>query len=128
MIQWVHNTYMPSTKAILRENGAVTIVDLSGLLMLGESSAVLRQAVHNLIEKHRSKIILNFRDVVEIDSAGIGELVAAYSAIKNRDGRLKLLKPTKKIRDMLELTKLSKVMEVYTTEESALRSFDALNT
>ena len=115
---------MPSSKAKFREVGAVTIVDLRGLLMLGESSAVLGQAIRELIRKERSKIILNFRDVTAIDSAGVGELVAAYTATKTSGGRLKLLDPPKKICDMLELTKLSRVLEVHTTEESALRSFD----
>ena len=115
---------MTSSNATFREVGAVTIVDLSGLLMLGDSSAALRRAISDLIARRRSKIILNFRDVSEIDSAGVGELVATYMALKNHDGGLKLLNPPKKICDMLELTKLSKVLEVYTKEESALRSFD----
>src|SRR5215469_898611 len=114
---------MPLSKATFREVGAVTIVDLSGFLMLGESSAVLRQWISELVAKNRSRIILNFRDVTEIDSAGVGELVAAYTTIKAREGRLKLLNPPKKICDMLDLTRLSKVLEVYTQEESALRSF-----
>ena len=115
---------MPLSKATFRELGAVTIIDLSGYLMLGESSAILRRAIQESIGRKRSKIILNFRDVTDIDSAGVGELVAAYTAMKARDGRLKLLNPPKKICDMLELTQLSKVFEVFTKEESALRSFD----
>jgi anti-sigma B factor antagonist len=115
---------MSSSKANFREVGAVTIVDLRGLLLLGESSAVLREAIRELIGKQRSKIILNFRDVTAIDSAGVGELVAAYTATSTRGGRLKLLDPPKKICDMLELTKLSRVLEVHATEESALRNFD----
>jgi len=97
---------MPSSKATFREVGAVTIIDLSGFLMLGESSAVLRQSIRELVAKQKSKIILNFRDVAEIDSAGVGELVAGYTVIKAREGRLRLLNPPKKIRDMLELTRL----------------------
>ena len=116
--------YMTSSNATFREVGAVTIVDLSGLLMLGESCAVLRQAISDLLAKQRSKIILNFRDVRGIDSAGVGELVAAYVAVKKREGRLKLLNPPKKIRDMLELTQLAKVLEVHTQEEAALCGFE----
>jgi len=115
---------MTSSNATFREVGAVTIVDLSGLLMLGESCAVLRQAISDLLAKQRSKIILNFRDVRVIDSAGVGELVAAYVAVKKREGRLKLLNPPKKIRDMLELTQLAKVLEVHTKEEAALGGFE----
>lgn len=115
---------MPSSKATFREIGVVTIVDLSGLLRLGESSAVLRTAIRELIDKQCNKIVLNFRDVTEIDSAGIGELVAAYSTVKNKNGRLKLLNPPQKVCDMLKLTQLLKVLEVYVDEESVVRSFN----
>jgi len=114
---------MPSD-ASFRDVGAVTIVDLSGVLRLGESSNVLRRVINDLIAKQRHRIVLNFRNVSEIDSAGVGELIAAYTALKNNHGRLKLLNPPKKICEVLELTKLSKVVEVYTKEESALDSFE----
>ena len=115
---------MPSSKATFREIGPVTIVDLSGMFMLGESSAVLRKAILELIGKRQSKIILNFRDVTSIDSAGVGELVAAYTEIRRIEGRVRLLNPPKKVCDILELTQLSKVFQVYADEPSALRSFD----
>lgn len=115
---------MPSSKATFREVDAVTIVDLSGMFMLGESSAVLRKAILDLISRHRRKIVLNFRDVTSIDSAGVGELVAAYAEIKRTEGRVRLLNPPKKVCDMLELTQLSKVFQVYADEPSAIRSFD----
>ena len=115
---------MPSSKATFREIGPVTIVDLSGMFMLGESSAVLRKAILELIGKRQSKIILNFPDVTSIDSAGVGELVAAYTEIRRIEGRVRLLNPPKKVCDMLELTQLSKVFQVYADEPSALRSFD----
>ena len=115
---------MPSSKATFREVGSVTIVDLSGMFMLGESSAVLRTAILDLTGKRQSKIVLNFREVTSIDSAGVGELVAAYAEIKRIEGRVRLLNPPKKVCDMLELTQLSKVFQVYADEPSALRSFD----
>jgi anti-sigma B factor antagonist len=115
---------MPSSKATFREVGSVTIVDLSGMFMLGESSAVLRKAILDLTGKRQSKIVLNFREVTSIDSAGIGELVAAYAEIKRIEGRVRLLNPPKKVCDMLELTQLSKIFQVYADEPSALRSFD----
>ena len=115
---------MPSSKATFREVGSVTIVDLSGMFMLGESSAVLRTAILDLTGKRQSKIVLNFREVTSIDSAGIGELVAAYAEIKRIEGRVRLLNPPKKVCDMLELTQLSKIFQVYADEPSALRSFD----
>jgi anti-sigma B factor antagonist len=115
---------MGSSKAQVRDVGGVSVVDLSGFLMLGESSAVLGRAICELMEKERNKVLLNFRDVTEMDSAGIGELVAAYTAVKTKRGRLKLLNPPQKVHDMLKLTKLLKVLEVYYDEASALRSFD----
>jgi anti-sigma B factor antagonist len=115
---------MPSSKATFREVGSVTIVDLSGMFMLGESSAVLRTAILDLTGKRQSKIVLNFREVTSIDSAGVGELVAAYAEIKRIEGRVRLLNPPKKVCDMLELTQLSKIFQVYADEPSALRSFD----
>jgi anti-sigma B factor antagonist len=115
---------MPPSKATFRDVGAVTVVDLSGMFTLGESSAVLRHAVLDLIGKRQDKIVLNFRDVTTIDSAGVGELVAAYTEIKRIEGRVKLLNPPKKVCDMLELTQLSKVFQVYADEQSALHSFD----
>lgn len=114
---------MASSKATFREVGAVTIVDLQGMLMLGESSAVLRVAMRELLDKQCHKIILNFRDVTEIDSAGIGELVAAFSTVRSKDGQLRLLNPPKKVRDVLKLTQLVKLLDVYEDEESAVRSF-----
>lgn len=115
---------MPSSKATFREVGAVTVVDLSGIFMLGESSAVLRKVILDLIGKQRNKIVLNFRDVTSIDSAGVGELVAAYAEIRRIQGRVRLLNPPKKVCDMLELTQLSKVFQVYTDEPAALCSFE----
>ena len=102
----------------------VTIVDLSGLLKLGESSVVLRTAISELIAKQCSKIVLNFHDVTEIDSAGIGELVAAYTTVKSKNGRLKLLQPPQKVSNMLKLTQLLRVIDVYTDEDAAVRSFN----
>jgi anti-sigma B factor antagonist len=115
---------MPSSKATFREVGMVTIIDLSGLLRLGESSAVLRTAIRELIDKQRSKIVLNFQDVTEIDSAGIGELVAAYTTVKSKNGLLKLLHPPQKVSNILKLTQLLRVIDVYADEDAAVRSFN----
>jgi len=114
---------MPSSVAV-REIGAVTIVDLSGSLILGESSALLRTTIQELINKQRIRIILNFRDVSAIDSAGIGELVGAYTPLKTRGGEMKFLNPGQRVYDMLKLTQLSTVFEVYMDEAVAVRSFD----
>ena len=115
---------MPPSKATYREVDTVTIVDLSGIFMLGESSAVLRKTILDPTTKRKSKIILNFRDVTSIGSAGVGEPVAAYAEIKRIEGRVRLLNAPKKVCDMLELTQLSKIFQVSADEPSALRSFD----
>jgi anti-sigma B factor antagonist len=114
---------MPSSVAF-RELGAVTIVDLSGSFVLGESSALLRATIQELMNKHRIQIILNFRDVTAIDSAGIGALVGVYTPLKTRGGEMKVLNPRQRVYDLLKLTQLSKVFEVYMDEALALRSFE----
>jgi anti-sigma B factor antagonist len=106
-----------------RDAGAVTVVDLSGRITLGDGSALLRKTIRGLLEEQRTKILLNLADVDYIDSSGIGELVSAYTAVKNRNGELKLLQLTKKVRDLLQITKLYTVFDVYTDERTALQSF-----
>jgi anti-sigma B factor antagonist len=106
-----------------RDSGQVIVVDLSGRIILGEGSALLRKTVRDLLEEKRNKIVLNLGDVDYIDSSGIGELVSAYTAVKNRGGDLKLLNLTKKVRDLIQLTKLYTVFDVYTDEHTAVGSF-----
>jgi anti-sigma B factor antagonist len=110
-------------RATNRDSGPVTVVDLSGRIILGEGSALLRKTVRDLLEEQQHKIVLNLGDVDYIDSSGIGELVSAYTAVKNRGGDLKLLNLTKKVRDLIQLTKLYTVFDVYTDESSAVASF-----
>jgi anti-sigma B factor antagonist len=112
-----------SLHATYRDAGEVTVVDLSGRITLGEGSALLRKTVRGLLEEQRTKILLNLADVDYIDSSGIGELVSGYTAVKNRNGELKLLQLTKKVRDLLQITKLFTVFDVYSDEPTALRSF-----
>ena len=106
-----------------RDAGQATVVDLSGKITLGEGSALLRKTVRGLLDDKRTKIVLNLADVDYIDSSGIGELVSAFTTSKGRGGELKLLHLTKKVHDLLQLTKLYTVFDVYTDESSALRSF-----
>jgi anti-sigma B factor antagonist len=115
---------MPRSSVTLREIDAVTIVDLKGFIMLGESSALVRTTFQELINNDQRQIILNLREVSRIDSAGVGELVAAYILAKKRGGKVKLLNPSPKIYDMLKLTQLSKIFEIYADEALALRSYD----
>jgi len=107
-----------------RDAGIVTVVDLSGRITLGDGSALLRKTVRGLLDDQRTLILLNLADVDYIDSSGIGELVSAFMAVKNRSGNLKLLHLTKKVRDLLQITKLFTVFDVYTDEGTAIRSFD----
>jgi len=110
-------------RAAHRDAGQATVVDLSGKITLGEGSALLRKTVRGLLDDKRTKIVLNLADVDYIDSSGIGELVSAFTTSKGRGGELKLLHLTKKVHDLLQLTKLYTVFDVYTDEGSALRSF-----
>jgi anti-sigma B factor antagonist len=114
---------MPSLFATCREAGPVTIVDLSGRIALGEGSALLRKTVRDLLDSGQSRILLNLGDVNYIDSSGIGELVSGFTAVRNRSGELKLLNLTKKVHDLLQLTKLFTVFDVYSDESTAVRSF-----
>jgi anti-sigma B factor antagonist len=102
----------------------VTVLDLSGRITLGEGSALLRSTIRELLEDQRFRILVNLGDINYIDSSGIGELVSAYTAVKNRGGELKLLHLTKKVHDLLQITKLYTVFEVHSDEVAALRSFD----
>ena len=112
-----------SLRATHRDAGPVTVVDLSGRITLGDGSALLRKTIRGLLADERKKILLNLADVDYIDSSGIGELVSGFTAVKNRGGDLKLLQLTKKVRDLLQITKLYTVFDVYSDENSALGSF-----
>jgi anti-sigma B factor antagonist len=114
---------MPALFATCREVGPVTIIDLSGKISLGEGSALLRRTIRELLENGQTRILLNLGDVNYIDSSGIGELVSGFTAVRNRNGELKLLNLTKKVNDLLQLTKLFTVFDVYTDEATAVRSY-----
>lgn len=114
---------MPSLFATCREVGPITIVDLSGRIALGEGSALLRKTVRELLDGGKNRILLNLGDVNYIDSSGIGELVSGFTAVRNRSGELKLLNLTKKVNDLLQLTKLFTVFDVYSDEGTAVSSF-----
>jgi anti-sigma B factor antagonist len=112
-----------SLYATYRDSGKVTVVDLGGRIVLGDGSALLRKTVRQLLEDNRVRILINLADVDYIDSSGIGELVHAYSSVKTRGGELKLLHLTKKVRDLLQITKLYTVFDVHSDEAAAIRSF-----
>jgi anti-sigma B factor antagonist len=112
-----------SMKVSTRQIDGVTILDLSGRITLGEGSVQLRDAVRDLLAKGSKKILLNLGDVNYIDSSGIGELVSAYTTVRNQSGDLKLLNLTKKVHDLLQITKLYTVFDVKDDEASAVASF-----
>ncbi len=113
-----------SMKFKTREVDGVTILDLSGRITLGEGSGTLRDAVRDLVSKGSKKILLNLAEVDYIDSSGLGELVAAYTAVKNSGGDLKLVNLTRKVSDLLVITKLATVFDVKEDEAAAVASFE----
>jgi len=113
-----------SFKATPRVTGGVTVIDVSGRITLGEGSAALREMVRDLLLKGQKRIVLNLGDVNYIDSSGIGELVSGYTTVKNQGGELKLLNLTRKVHDLLQITKLFTVFDVHTDERAALSSFN----
>jgi anti-sigma B factor antagonist len=106
-----------------REVDGITVLDLGGRITLGEGSVQLRDAVRGLISKGQKCILLNMEEVNYIDSSGLGELVSAYTTAKNQAADLKLLKLTKKVHDLLQLTKLYTVFDIYDDEAHAISSF-----
>jgi anti-sigma B factor antagonist len=106
-----------------RQLDGITIVDLRGRITLGEGSVTVRDTVHDLLSKGLKRILLNLGDVNYIDSSGIGELVSAFTAAKKQGGELKLLNLTKKVHDLLQITKLSTVFEVVDDEALAVKTF-----
>ena len=112
-----------SMKINSRQVDGVTIMDCSGRITLGEGSVMLRDNVRELLAKGQKKIVLNLADVNYIDSSGIGELVSAFTTAKNQGGELKLLNLTKKVHDLLQITKLYTVFDVKEDETAAVKAF-----
>ena len=107
-----------------RQAGDVTILDLDGKVTIGEGSVALRGAIRRLLGDGKSKILMNLGGVGYIDSSGIGELVSSFTAVNKEGGTLKLLNLTQKIQDLLAITKLLTVFDVYDDEAEALSSFN----
>lgn len=106
-----------------RESGGVSILALSGKLILGDESSALRESVKQLLAANKKKILLNLGEVSFIDSAGVGTLVAGYTSAKAQDGELKLTNLTNRFKETLQVTRLLTVFEVYDSEAEALASF-----
>jgi anti-sigma B factor antagonist len=111
-------------KITTRDAGDVRILDISGKITLGEGTAALRNEVRNALKDGHKKILLNLSDVAYVDSSGIGELVSCYTTTVNQGGQLKLLNLTKKLQELLAITKLLTVFgHTYTDEREAVASF-----
>ena len=110
-------------KVNVRSEGDVSVVDLSGKITIGEGDVLLRETVETLLKEGRSKIVLNLARISYMDSAGIGELVACYKRSRERGGQLKLLNPSGKVYDLLQLTKLEEIFETFRDEGEAIQSF-----
>ena len=106
-----------------RSAGEITLLDLKGKMTLGEGDELLKDKVNSLVLQGRRKILLNLADVPYIDSAGLGEIVRTYTTVSRQGGQLKLLNLTKRITDLLAITKLLTVFETYDSEADAVRSF-----
>jgi anti-sigma B factor antagonist len=112
-----------SVKMSSRKVGDVTVVDATGRITLGEGASVFRDVIRDLAAKGDKKILVNLADVSYIDSSGIGEMVSSFTTVTNHGGQLKLLSLTKRVKDLLQITKLYTVFEVFEDEASAVRSF-----
>ena len=112
-------------KAIVRQIGHVSVVDLSGKITIGEGDVILRETVQEVLDAGNENVLLNLEKVSYMDSAGIGELVACFKRAKEKGGIVKLLNPSGKVYDLLQLTKLEEVFETYKDEREALVTFQS---
>lgn len=109
----------------VRKIGNVTIVDLSGRVTLGENTGILRDELRKLLAQGEKNIVLNMRDVSYVDSAGLGELVGAYTTATNQGGAVKLLHLQGKMKDLMQITKLHTIFPAFDDEQAAVKSFGA---
>lgn len=112
-----------SVAVTTRRVGDVCVLDVSGRITLGEGSSILRESLRDCAAAKQPKILLNLEEVNYIDSSGIGELVSGFTNIQDAGGQLKLLNLTKRVKDLLQITKLYTVFEVFADEATAIRSF-----
>jgi anti-sigma B factor antagonist len=105
------------------ERNGVTVLHLSGQLTLGEGTSSFRKLIRDTLDQGKKNIILKMSEVYYVDSSGLGELVTAYTTVSNQGGKLKLLKLTQRVQDLVQLTKVYRVLEVFTDEDAAINSF-----
>ncbi len=106
-----------------RKSGDVTVLDVEGKILLGEGDVQLKRKIDELIERGETKLLLNLANVPYMDSGGLGEIVRSYTTVKRAGGDLKLLNATKRINDLLMITKLITVFEVFDDEAAAVKSY-----
>jgi anti-sigma B factor antagonist len=106
-----------------RNIGDITVLDLKGKMLIGEGDELLREKINSLVEGGTTKILLNLAEVPYVDSAGLGEIVRCYTTVSRKNGQLKLLNLTKRLQDLLSITKLLTVFETYDSEEEAVKSY-----
>jgi len=112
-----------SVKMDTREVKGIVIVDLNGRVTMGEACAAIRDEIRDQVAQGFLRILLNLAEVSYIDSAGLGELTAAFTSVKNRGGQLKLVNLTKRVHDVMQITKLYTVFDVYDDEKKAIAAF-----
>ena len=112
-----------SVKLASRQVGDVTVVDAAGRITLGEGASAFRDIIRELAQKGDKKLLLNLSGVSYIDSSGIGEMVSGFTTVTNNGGQLKLVGLSKRVKDLLQITKLYTVFEAYDDEAQAVRSF-----
>jgi anti-sigma B factor antagonist len=110
-------------KLTTRQVGDVTVVDAAGRITLGEGASTFRDKIRDLVTGGNKKLLLNLAEISYIDSSGIGELVSGFTTVTNQGGSVKLLNLTKRVQDLLQITKLYTVFEVFDDETKAVRSF-----
>lgn len=112
-----------SVKLTTRQVGDVTVIDAAGRITLGEGASAFRDLIRDLAAKGDKKLLLNLSEVSYIDSSGIGELVSGFTTVTNHGGSLKLVGLSKRVKDLLQITKLYTVFETFEDEAQAVRSF-----
>ena len=112
-----------SVKLTTRQVGDVTVIDAVGRITLGEGASTFRDTIRSLASNGHKKMLLNLAEVSYIDSSGIGEMVSGFTTVTNQGGQVKLLNLTKRVKDLLQITKLYTVFEVFDDEAAAVRSF-----
>ena len=106
-----------------RRLDGVVILDLTGRITIGDGSLILRKHIQSLLDENQNQLLLNLAEVDYIDSSGLGEVVRSYTTVQTAGGNLKLLNLTRKVRDLMQITKLLTVLDVFDRESEALKSF-----